>query len=299
MPRPTLPRLHLFEIEDQAWLPGWLRGYLTDCLRVIFGAFVGRTEVANRLADLLRATGENRVLDLCSGSSGPMVPLLRQLERDHGLAPTVLASDKFPNREASRALELATGGRLRYVPTPVDALAVPAELPGVRTLFAGLHHFRPAEARAILADAVKSGRGLAAFEVSERRASTFFAVLLLPFVVLLVTPFLFPPSPRRWFFTYVLPLVPALVAWDGWVSCLRSYTVEELGQLARQTLDELGVDAESYRFDVARDRVAGLPVGITSIVGRPMAPVSDLAPVSGLAPARSQSPGQNQVQDRA
>ena len=54
-----------------------------------------------------------------------------------------------------------------------------------------------------------------------------FAVPLVP----LVRPF----RVSRVVLTYLLPLIPVLVAWDGTVSALRAYTPDELLELARST----------------------------------------------------------------
>ena len=86
---------------------------------------------------------------------------------------------------------------------------------------------------------------------------------LVPLAVLLMTPILRPFRLGRIFFTYLVPLVPALVFWDGVVSCLRTRTVREI----RSLVDRVGV--EGYQFEVGQDRVHGLPVRVTWLVGFP------------------------------
>ncbi len=44
---------------------------------------------------------------------------------------------------------------LGYERASIDALDVPAERPGLRTLFNAFHHLRPEQARAVLASAVE------------------------------------------------------------------------------------------------------------------------------------------------
>ena len=48
------------------------------------------------------------------------------------------------------------------------ALAVPERLTGLRTVFTAFHHFRPADARAILESAVRDRQGIAIFEATFR-----------------------------------------------------------------------------------------------------------------------------------
>src|SRR5262249_40969798 len=125
----------------------------------------------------------------------------------------------------------AANSAIEYMRTPVDARNVPRELRGLRTLFNGYHHFRPADARAILADAAAAGQPIAIFEASRRAIRTLILVLLLPIFVWLCTPFMRPFKWKRLLFTYPVPLVPLTCLWDGFVSQLRAYTVEELKDL--------------------------------------------------------------------
>ena len=148
-----MARLHLIELEDQPWLPASVRAYATDCLRALFSTLLHRSRVAERLRDVLEATGERELLDLCSGSSGPLGRLLDDLAEE-GLDVNALLTDLHPHPELGQGLS----PRLRYRAEPLDARQVPAELEGVRTIFAGLHHFRPPDAETILANCAAHGR---------------------------------------------------------------------------------------------------------------------------------------------
>ena len=52
----------------------------------------------------------------------------------------VVQNDLFPNAQA-RLRAIAAGAE--YLEQPVDAMKVPPDHRGMRTLFNGLHHFRP------------------------------------------------------------------------------------------------------------------------------------------------------------
>ncbi|MEM8998210.1 MAG: class I SAM-dependent methyltransferase, partial [Acidobacteriota bacterium] len=132
---PTMPRLHLIELEDQEWLPPAVRAYSTDCLRAVFSQLFPRSGVSARLRELLESCGERRILDLCSGSSGPLAPMLEELARS-GLEVEALLTDLHPHPELGAGL----GPRFTYRSEPLDARHVPPDLAGVRTLFAGFHH---------------------------------------------------------------------------------------------------------------------------------------------------------------
>src|SRR5277367_5989603 len=91
-----IPRLHLFEFHDQQWFPATLRRALTEWLRALWEYSQAADVIAPVLDTALRQTGANRIVDLCSGSTGPMIPIQRKLAAG-GLSVPVLATDKFPD----------------------------------------------------------------------------------------------------------------------------------------------------------------------------------------------------------
>jgi hypothetical protein len=52
----NFPRLHLFELEDQPWLPGIVRDLATDYLRFIQATFRLHRPIVPLLAEALRVT---------------------------------------------------------------------------------------------------------------------------------------------------------------------------------------------------------------------------------------------------
>ena len=107
-------------------------------------------------------------------------------------------------------------------------------LAGMRTLFNAFHHLNPEDGRAVLHAAAAARQPIAIFEISDRtwRALISIAVLT-PLFVWIATPFMRPFLWRRLLWTYPIPLVPFTCWWDGIVSQLRAYTVEELRALAK------------------------------------------------------------------
>lgn len=255
-------RVHAFELEDQPWLPRAIRDYATDFLRFMIDLGDSYAPAVPLLRRALDACGTDRVVDLGSGGGGPWPRLLARVRGDD-MPVRVLLTDLYPSREAGERVRRAAADGLAYHAEPVDAMRIPAELGGFRTLFTALHHFRPADVRAILADAVRSRQGFGAFEITERSVRGVLATALSPLLVLLFTPWIRPFRPSRLFWTYVVPAVPLVVLWDGLVSCLRTYTPAELRALA----ESLGGDGYVWEAGTARGRA---PVPVTYLVGRPV-----------------------------
>jgi hypothetical protein len=224
-------RLHLFELEDQAWFPATIRDLATDYLRFMQSSTSLRRAMTPFVEEALQTSGTAHIVDLCSGGSGPVPAIVRDL-REKGIDVTATLTDLYPNAPALEHVAVDSGGAVDFVVQPVDARAVPTDLHGLRTLFNGFHHFRPADAQAILRDAAAAAQPIAIFELSRRSAAMIVPVLLVPLFVLLLTPFIRPFTWKRVLLTYLIPLVPLTCLWDGIVSQLRAYTVPELRAMA-------------------------------------------------------------------
>ncbi|WP_223753947.1 hypothetical protein [Myxococcus sp. RHSTA-1-4] len=254
-----VPRIHLFEFTDQDWWPSALRDLTTDYLHTVsarLGLFDAAAEV---LARGLRASGGNQLLDLASGGRGPLPRLRRLLAEQYGLEADAVLTDKYPNAQAA---ERARAEGATYLERSVDALRVPADLRGMRTLFNALHHFRPEDARAVLADAQARSVPFAAFETVRRTPSGILSMLLVPLLVLLFTPMVRPVTPLRLLLTYVIPVAPLIIFWDGLVSALRVHRPEELRALTAS------LAREGYTWEVGEARAPGKPL-ISYVLGMP------------------------------
>ena len=159
-----------------------------------------------------------------------------------------------------------TGGLIKVRLEPTSALDVPSELTGVRTIFTAFHHFRPEHARLILADAIRKRAPIAVFEPLERTARMVSLVGLMSFIRGFTHAHRVGAlTPSRFLFSYIIPIAPAMFAWDGAISALRSYTAEELRELAAS------VDQGTYEWDSGRFEVDG-PFGkmpTTYLIGTP------------------------------
>ncbi len=253
-------RIHLFELEDQRWFPEAIRDAGTDFIR--FVAEIGNPykPIIPLLSRALDETGSREILDLCSGGGGPMAGLVPQLA-ENGWEGTVTLTDKFPNLAAFEYLRGCSDGAIGFIEQPVDASAVEPHLTGFRTLFTSFHHFPPDTASRILQDAVDQRRPIGVFEQTERSILPALTTLIGPLFVLLVTPFIRPVRWSRFLWTYLIPVVPFYVMWDGFVSCLRTYSPDEL----QGVVD--GLDCEDYVWEIGQE--ASRPAPITYLLGYP------------------------------
>jgi hypothetical protein len=178
-----------------------------------------------------------------------------------GVDVSVCLTDHCPNIEAFERAHLLSNQGITYHREPVDAANVPRDLTGFRTIFTAFHHFRPEQARAVLADAVAKGEGIGVFECAGRSVLMLLGILPTPLRVLIATPFIRPFRWSRLFWTYVIPALPLVLLFDSAVSVMRMYSVDELRSLT--------VGLEGHRWEIGRVRNRRLPIAITYLIGIP------------------------------
>lgn len=254
-------RRHLVELEDLPWFPRVVRDGATDYLAWIT-ARSGQIEyLVPPLERLLRRTGEREIVDLCSGGAGPLPEVVTRL-RARGLQVHATLTDFYPNLEALARVCESSDGALSYSPESVDATRVPEKLRGARTLWNAFHHFRPAQAREILAAAVAARRPIAVYEILSREPLQLVSLLLSPLVAVLTVPFWRPLRVSSLFFSWIVPLIPLVILFDGIVSWLRIYSEPEL----RELVTPLG---DAYEWEIGRLRLGRVPAHAIYLIGSP------------------------------
>lgn len=238
-----MKRIHLFEFEDQKWFPNSIRNYITDFLQ--FASNMGRIydPIIPLLSEQLKNDETNTIIDIGSGGGGGLISLNTALKKEIPNLRIVL-TDLYPNKEAFRYTSKFTDN-FEFVEHPIDARDIPVQLKGLRTQFLSLHHFKPKDAMAILQNAVDNNSSIAIFEAQERSLKSIVGMIVSPLSVLILTPFIKPFGWSRLLFTYLIPIIPIVVLWDGIVSVLRTYSVDEMRELVKQ-LD----NSETYDWKI-------------------------------------------------
>lgn len=269
--------MHLFELEDQPWFPAVIRDAGTAYLGLAWTASGQIATLVPTVRQALERSGARRIVDLCSGGAGP-IPALVEALGEQGIDVEATLTDLFPSEEVLAA-HGARDPRISVAPEPIDARCVPGSLPGLRTMFNALHHFRPTQARAILQGAVDDGQPFCAMELVSRHPLHLLSTLFIFLPVMLAVPFL---RPFRWAWvplTYVIPVIPLFVMWDGFVSCLRVYSPDELRALVAR-LD----GGERFDWEIGTLPLALSSLRATYVVGVPRGD----APLRPVEPAGSE-----------
>lgn len=255
-----MARIHLFEFEDLPWFPKLIRNYMTDFLQFVANQFDFYKEIVPVLKEGVDASDHSLIIDLASGGGGGWKKLHVHLKSEMP-GVKVLLTDYYPNIPAFEKLQKMAPEVLSFERNQVNALDVPTHLKGMRTQFLSLHHFRPEQVRTIFQNAVNAGQPIACFEAQQRSVGDFIKFFFSPINVLLVTPFIKPFSLGRILLTYIIPLVPLFVWWDGLVSVLRTYSKNELETIINQL--------EDNDFNWKIDSVKNKGVSIYYVLGTP------------------------------
>ncbi len=227
-----MKRRHLPELEDESWFPTFLRDYGTDYLQFLVNATGFYKDLVPTMQRGLAKAKQKVVVDIAAGGGGgwkKLGPDLKAAEPD----VKVILTDFFPNLPAFKALAAKDPNLYTFRTESVNALDVPKDLQGLRTQFLSFHHFRPEDATKILQNAVDCQSPILIVEATERNVGNVIKMIS----TLLISPFLIPFSGPlkfgRLFFTYIIPILPLFIAWDGVASVFRSYHPAEVEAMAK------------------------------------------------------------------
>lgn len=261
------PRWHLFEIGDQSWCPGWMRTYIQSYLTSVWNLHVppfSKTSPAGVAADLildnLSDASSYTFVELCAGAGGPtstIETILNTKLQAEGKRPAqFVLTDLYPCVEEWSAISKRQEN-VSFIAEPVDATSceriAPRDRRECRIFNLSFHHFDDPLAAKMLRKAMESADSfmwvlfpvkienhvlkLTTSSICEMAQRNFTSLLNIPVM------FLFPywhtiaryrNSPLHLFFTYVIPLLPFLTAFDGLVSTIRCRTGEEIQDLLHQ-----------------------------------------------------------------
>ncbi|BDG78967.1 hypothetical protein ABS751_09490 [Bacillus subtilis] len=250
-----MKRLQLFEFMDFEWFPKFLRDLITDVLNSMLKKGSPYDDIIPVIKKVMKKSDTNQIVDLCSGGGGPWLGMIDTLQKEDESVKLTL-TDKFPNKEAIERITKDCNNKLVYIPESVDAAEVPADLKGMRTIFGGFHHMNSSDAKAIFKNAAEKRQGIVVGE--SMLMPPGFAWTILPILILLSPLFLifywiqFAKVIRgdiqtifaRLIFTYLIPIAPLVMMFDGFVSIVRIYTKKDLEEIVHS------IEAEGYTWEV-------------------------------------------------
>jgi hypothetical protein len=251
-------RRQIFEIQDFPWCPEAVRNGVTELLVLnlrILPLYKPTLKWLSRMAGMT----DGKWVDLCAGAGGGSIHLKKML--GHEIKDLAL-TDLYPHKDLKNL-----PSDVRAVQESVDARNVPKELAGFRTLFTSFHHLSDEVALGILKDAQSSQTPIGIFEFTERNLFCLLAVLPSFFTSFFLVPFITPWTFSRFFWTYLIPLIPTVTLVDVILSCFRTRDLPELNALLSR------LPKDDFEWEVGQMPTYG-GLRITYLVGVPKKQIS-------------------------
>ncbi|WP_422857812.1 hypothetical protein ACOKFD_10045 [Flagellimonas sp. S174] len=267
-----MKRLQLFEFEDFDWLPHDLRSGATNLIKVLHRVVDTSEVLSNLILSVREKVDFNQIVDLGSGSGGPMIETMQKIdEESQDSQITLLLTDLYPNAKAIADIETLKLPNVSYHPESLNALKLDNAPKGLKTMVASFHHMKPSVAKQILDKAEDSGEPLLIYEIAKNNVPILIWWILLPISLIILvimslfmTPFVKPLRANQFVFTYLIPLIPIIYAWDGQASLMRTYTFKDVEELLGERKKEKYVweicDAKKRNGKNAGYYILGYPV---------------------------------------
>ena len=246
-----MKRIELFEFEDFNWLPKTIRTGVTNLIKVFHKLMGTEAVLTDLILQLKEKCDFQQIVDLGAGSGGPMLGVIDKVNEKQQQPIKLLLTDLYPNSEIVNAINSQNKATISYAENSVNAAKIGKAPKGLKTMIASFHHTNPNIARQILKSAEASKSPILIYELAKNNIPLLLWLLFLPlsllilFVMSLVmTLFVRPLSFSQIFFTYLIPIIPMVYAWDGQASLMRTYTFKDVEEL-------LGEQAEDYDWEIA------------------------------------------------
>ncbi|WP_054741600.1 hypothetical protein [Cellulosilyticum ruminicola] len=253
-----MKRVQLFEFMDLKYFPSFLRNLNTDVLELINSKGQTFDAMIPIIDDVSKKSKTNQIVDLCSGGGGAWIRLSKLL-KEKNTNVRIKLTDKFPNSKAIKRIN-SMQSVIKYEENSVDALNVPKNLQGVRTIFGGFHHMKEDVAKAILKKAKDDKQGIVISEAMLMPPKLAWItlpiqILLLPLMLIyywIMYAKVMKGSPltvvARLLFTYLIPIAPLTMIFDSFISIVRIYDK----QMLEEMVQPLQGDDYTYKVDIVR-----------------------------------------------
>ena len=242
--------MFLKELEDYPWFPSYLRKMQLE--------YVGWISVQLKLyrpllKEIIKFPSQQWI-DLASGSGWPACYLQKNVS--HQIHYTL--SDLYPDSVSNEVKK-----QIEVEPEPLDLNKFEPQNGKQYSLFNAFHHFTSVQQKEII-QKMKDAKAICIIaEVLEPSWLCFLQVTMAAFILQPLTAWAIRPfSIVRMIGTYIIPIQLITVAWDGWLSVLKSETLNKY--------EELGSDLADNQYSIEVKRIKQLRGNLIVILAKPI-----------------------------
>ena len=143
-------------------------------------------KITDLLASALKKSESSTILDLCSGSGGPMPDVLEILRDKHDMPNiSLVLTDLYPDSKTAEFYNSQDGNNINYLTKPFDVTHLDGQMDGLRTMIGSFHHLKPQEARKLLTTFHESGKPMCIFEVSDNSTPIWPCCIAFPINIIM------------------------------------------------------------------------------------------------------------------
>lgn len=242
--------MFLKELEDYPWFPSYLRKMQLE--------YVGWISVQLKLyrpllKEIIKFPSEQWI-DLASGSGWPAFYIQKNVS--HQIHYTL--SDLYPDSVSNEVKK-----QVEVEPESLDLNKFEPQNGEQYSLFNAFHHFSSAQQKQLIKKMKEAKASCIIAEVLEPSLLSFIQVTLASFIVQPLTSWAIRPfSILRMITTYVMPIQLVTVAWDGWLSVIKSKNINQYKELLSEFNDN--------QYSIEVKRIKQLQGNLIVIIAQPI-----------------------------
>lgn len=241
--------MFLKELEDYPWFPSYLRKMQLEYV----GWISVQLKLYRPLLKLLNRFPSNQWVDLASGSGWPAFYI--QKNASHQIHYTL--SDLYPDSVSNKVK--------KHVEVERESLNLVNFQPQIGkqySIFNAFHHFTSEQQKQLIKKMKEARAGCIIAEVLEPSWLCFIQVTLAAFILQPLTVWAIRPfSILRMITTYLIPIQLITVAWDGWLSVLKSKSLKQYKVLVG--------DLSDNQYSIEVKRIQQLRGNLIFIIAQP------------------------------
>jgi len=259
--------MRFFEFGDLGWVPNLYHIYLRRYLGFFYKLFGYYKLWIPAFSEFIREVNKTKFMECCSGSGETLELIRSQLDKKEFLGIEFLLSDIQPHSEFVKNINQSCDPAFRYIDQSVDVTEMKSDFNHPKIFINSFHHFSEEQVKLIFDSNFNQGNEIIIMEYVRNSLMGYLTMLMGPIIVLLTLPFVvkFKHLPIMIVFTYLIPLFPLMMLWDGFVSCLHEYSVKKLTQLVKK----LGHEKISIKGSIKRNILYPAGVSVVSFTFPP------------------------------
>lgn len=226
--------MFLKELEDYPWFPSYLRKIQLEYV----GWISVQLKLYRPILELLSKFPSAHWTDLASGSGWPAF----YLQKNATPQIQYTLSDLYPDSVSNEVKE-----RMEVELDPLNLIDFQPQTGKQYSIFNAFHHFTSEQQKQLINKMKEARTSCIIAEVLEPTWICFLQVTLAALILQPLTAWAMRPfSILRLINTYLIPIQLITVAWDGWLSVLKSKTVHQYKELFSEYTDN------QYRIEIKR-----------------------------------------------